>query len=98
MADGHAPSPCPLALFVSQAGEAKRHYQLSGFFSQSVLPGLHSERKIKEIEGKHRQSERWKEKEAREGMSSACGSGNQLECSPVPCCLHAAEPRGGCCL
>lgn len=38
-ADGHTPSPCPLALFVSQAGEAKHHYLLSGFFSQGVQTG-----------------------------------------------------------
>lgn len=47
VADGHALSPCLLALFVSQAGEAKRHYLLSGFFSWCVQPGLYSEREIK---------------------------------------------------
>lgn len=48
VADGQAPSPCPLALFVSQAaGEAKHHYLLSGFFSQGVQPGLYAEWEIK---------------------------------------------------
>ncbi len=49
VADGQAPSPCPLALFVSQSGEAKHHYLLSGLFSQGVQPGLYSEREIKRV-------------------------------------------------
>ncbi|KAM7367552.1 hypothetical protein PAMP_013841 [Pampus punctatissimus] len=51
-----------------EAGEAKHHYRLSGFFSQSVQPGLHSERGIKRDVGKT-----WAEcRMEREGSEGAC--------------------------
>ena len=85
MADGQATSPCPLALFVSQADEAKYHYLLSGFFSHGVEPVSNLRKKWRKSEGKNGQSDRWKEKEQeKERNCLLVCSGNWLECSPCP--------------
>jgi len=109
VADGHAPSPCPLAWFVSRAGGAERHYLLSGFFSCGVQPGLRSERGRRgrglmgERMKKHR---RWRDgrrerEREREKERAWCPPVVQvISWSAAPCpavCTHRQAPAG-CCL